>query len=79
MEVAKKISKSSRFKKAIFSEEANDIDLASIFVDFGISVFEATKQECLQAYRKSMFMNTTDTKKFIKDATFPKSITFSIR
>lgn len=79
MDVATRIAKSSRFKKAILSEEANELDLSSIFVDFGIAVFQATKEVCHTAYRKSMFMNTMDIKKFIKDAEFPSKITFAIR
>lgn len=78
-ETSTKIAKSSRFKKAIFSEEANDVDLLSIFVDFGLSIFEATKETCSRTYGHNRYMNSTDIKKAIKDVSFPENIIMSIR
>lgn len=78
-ETAIKIAKSSRFKKAILSEDANDIDLFSIFVDFGLSVFDATKAVCVKAYGQNRYENSTDIKKHIKEAGFPEDITMVIR
>lgn len=78
-EISNKISKSSRLKHALFAEDANEVDLLSIFVDFGLAVFTATKEACVKSYGKSRFMNSTDVKKFIKETGFPKDIIFAIR
>lgn len=78
-EISTKIAKSGRLKHALLSEEANEVDLLSIFVDFGLAIFGATKEACVKSYGRSRFMNSTDVKKFIKDTGFPKEITFAIR
>lgn len=78
-ETASKIARSSRFKKAISQEGTNDIDLFSIFVDFGLAVFEATKDACSRRYGANRYANSTDIKKFIKDTSFPSNILMAIR
>ena len=78
-EIATKISKSSRFKKAILSEDANEIDLFSIFVDFGLAVYEATKESCARKYGANRYANSTDIKKFLREVEFPQNITFQIK
>lgn len=78
-ETSAKIAKSSRFKKAVLSEEATDIDLFSIFVDFGLAVFDATKDACSKTYGHNRYMNSTDIKKAIKDVSFPENLILAIR
>lgn len=78
-QTAEKIAKSSRLKKALFSEEATDTDLFSIFVDFGLSIFEATKDACARKYGQNRYMNSTDIKKMIRDVEFPANIVMAIR
>lgn len=78
-EIATKISGSSRLKKALFSEDATDTDLLSIFVDFGLVIYEATKEKCVRAYGSHRYMNSMDIKKFIRDAEFPDNLTMQIK
>lgn len=78
-EVSTKIAKSNRLKQALFSDEANEVDLLSIFVDFGLAVFDATKEQASVTYGRHRYMNSVDVKKFIKDMAFPVNINFSIR
>lgn len=73
-EVARAIAKSRRLKRALFAEDATEADLISIFVDFGLSIFEATKSSCVRTYglnRHIACSNSTDVKKFIKETPFP--------
>lgn len=78
-DIAEKIAKSSRFKKAVLSEEATPVDLTSIFVDYALAVFDATRNACVKAYGDNRFTNSTDIKKFIREVSFPSTVTFAIR
>lgn len=78
-EISNNTAKSDRLKKALFSEEANEVDLLSIFVDFGVAIFEATKTACVKSYGRNRFTNSTDIKMFIRDTEFPKNINFLIK
>ena len=76
-EVATNIAKSRRLKHALFSEDATEADLLSIFVDFGLSIFEATKANCVKSYganRHIACKNSTEVKQYIRDTEFPKLI-----
>lgn len=78
-EASSRIAKSNRLKFALFDEKANETDLLSIFVDFGLALFDAVKEDAAKVYGKHRYMNSTDVKMFIKNMDFPSNINFSIR